>query len=190
MIKAIIFDCFGVVFSDQFPETYRKFGGDLEKDKEFIASVYRDSHMGIIPSSSTVFAAHLGVEEEEWIAALTSTGSFNVELLDYIDTLRENYKVGMLSNVSKTGLAKHMDVSVLESHFDSLILSSNIGVAKPDIEAYQTAAKILEVAPDECVFIDDLITNCEGATRAGMRTIIFQNFTQTKQILDGLLSHN
>lgn len=180
MIKAIIFDCFGVVFSDQFPETYIKFGGDLEKDKEFIANVYHDSHMGSIPSSSTVFAAHLGVEEKDWIAALTGTGRFNSDLLNYIDTLRQNYKVGMLSNVSKTGLSKHMDVSVLESHFDSLILSSNIGVAKPDIEAYKTAAKILEVVPDECVFIDDLSANCEGAVKAGMKAILYQDFEQFK----------
>lgn len=187
MIKAIIFDCFGVVFSDQFPETYRKFGGDLEMDRDFIAGVYRDSHMGVIPSSSTVFAKHLGVNESDWLQALTSSGSFDFDLLKYIDTLREKYKVGLLSNVSKTGLSKHMDVSVLESYFDVLVLSSEIGFAKPDREAYEITAQRLDVSPSECVFVDDAKVNCDGAKAAGMTAIWYQDFAKLEHELGYLV---
>lgn len=184
MIKAFIFDCFGVVYSDQFPQTYRHFGGDLEKDREFIKSVYRDSHQGVIPSSSAIFAKHLGVDEAEWLRILTSSGSFDYELLKYVDVLRAQYKVGLLSNVSKTGLAKHMDVAVLQNHFDVLILSSEIGFAKPDKEAYEIAVQKLDVLPSECIFIDDDETNCLGAQAVGMTAIHYRNFTQLQSELN------
>lgn len=187
MIKAIIFDCFGVVFSDQFPETYRKFGGDIEKDRAFIAGVYRDSHMGVIPSSSTVFAKHLGVSESDWLHALTSSGSFDFDLLKYIETVRKKYKVGLLSNVSKTGLAKHMDVSVLENHFDALVLSSEVGYAKPDREVYEIAAQKLSVQTSECIFIDDAEVNCDGARAVGMQALHYRDFVSFKADIIELL---
>ena len=52
--------------------------------------------------------------------------------------------------------------------FDAVVLSGEVGVAKPDPAIFQLTARLLEVAPAECVFVDDLAVNARGAAGAGM----------------------
>lgn len=181
MIKAVIFDCFGVVREATFEKTYRSFGGDPQKDRKFIVSTFDDAHNGKIPSSHPVFAQHLGVTLDQWRAASLGAGAFNKDLLDYIDLLKNNYKIAMLSNVSASGLEVHMDVDVLKKYFDPILESSKIGVAKPDTRAYEITAEQLGVACSECIFVDDREDYCVGAENAGMKAILFQDFEGFKE---------
>jgi len=56
----------------------------------------------------------------------------------------------------------------LEVHFDDLVLSGEVGLRKPDPAIYRLAAQRLGVAPDDCVFVDDLERNVEVASELGM----------------------
>lgn len=56
----------------------------------------------------------------------------------------------------------------LEDHFDDLVLSGQVGLRKPDPAIYRLAAQRLGVAPDACVFVDDLERNVEVASELGM----------------------
>jgi len=56
----------------------------------------------------------------------------------------------------------------LELHFDDLVLSGEVGLRKPDPAIYRLAAQRLGVAPDACVFVDDLERNVEVASELGM----------------------
>jgi FMN phosphatase YigB (HAD superfamily) len=51
---------------------------------------------------------------------------------------------------------------------DEVVLSGDVGVAKPDVESFRLVAERLGVAPSECVFVDDLAGNVRGAVAAGM----------------------
>ena len=48
MIKAIIFDCFGVIISDSFSVTYLAMGGDPDADTEFITNTFHAYNHGSI----------------------------------------------------------------------------------------------------------------------------------------------
>ncbi|MBP2474561.1 HAD superfamily hydrolase (TIGR01509 family) [Crossiella equi] len=52
--------------------------------------------------------------------------------------------------------------------FDILVLSGEVGVAKPDEHIYRLTAQRLGLAPEECVFVDDLAVNIRGAVATGM----------------------
>ncbi|HEY0637113.1 MAG TPA: HAD family phosphatase [Pseudonocardiaceae bacterium] len=52
--------------------------------------------------------------------------------------------------------------------FDSVVISGEVGLRKPDAEIYELTARLLGVAPTRCVFVDDLHINVRGAARAGM----------------------
>ena len=52
--------------------------------------------------------------------------------------------------------------------FDAVVLSGDVGLAKPDMRIFALTADRLGVAPAECVFVDDLIGNVRGAVAAGM----------------------
>jgi FMN phosphatase YigB (HAD superfamily) len=56
--------------------------------------------------------------------------------------------------------------------FAALLSSSALGVFKPDPRAYLAAAAALELAPGECLFVDDLPVNVEAACAAGMRGVL------------------
>ena len=75
----------------------------------------------------------------------------------------------------------------LNSYFDELIVSSEVGMAKPYTEIYELTAMRLGVDPEECIFIDDRELYCEGAEITGMQSILYKDFNQMKAELTALL---
>ncbi len=188
MIKAIIFDCFGVVLTDTFDAAYRSLGGDPDKDRKKIKEILWLSDKGQV-RSATMFAEHLGVAESSWLTAVSSGREINQELLDYIQkSLRPQYKVGMLSNVGKGRLPEIFGGGFLDQYFDQIVASGDVGFAKPEARAYEIAAEGLEVRLDECVFTDDRQEYIEGAQSVGMHTILFKDTEQFMRELEGLLA--
>ena len=55
--------------------------------------------------------------------------------------------------------------------FDRLIESSKVGLRKPDPRIYTMMCEALVVAPEECVYLDDLGGNLKPARAMGMTTI-------------------
>ncbi|QCQ91990.1 HAD-IA family hydrolase [Rhodococcus sp. SGAir0479] len=51
---------------------------------------------------------------------------------------------------------------------DAVVLSGDVGTAKPDPRIYALVAAGLGLAPDECVFVDDLVGNVRAAVAVGM----------------------
>ncbi len=60
----------------------------------------------------------------------------------------------------------------LISFFSSFIISSIIGVTKPNPKMYLTALNELKVNPVNSIFIDDNIGNCLGAKKVGINAIL------------------
>jgi FMN phosphatase YigB (HAD superfamily) len=188
MIKAIIFDCFGVVYEDVFPYYYKKFGGDLVADKEYIENLIFGVSSGEVIDFYEQLTDHLGITVDQWRAEAVGTGKFNEPLFIYIDELRKTHKVSMLSNVGEDGLKSYMDTAVLDQHFDDVVESAKIGFAKPEARAFEIAADRLGVRLDECVFIDDRESYCEGATHVGMKAIVYKDVESLKKDLDAFLA--
>ncbi len=187
MIKAIIFDCFGVVITDDFDDAYRRMGGDPDKDSEFIRTTMLKSDSGEIPTSVPVIAKHLGLADLDWHDALNGGRIINYELLEYVKELGSKYKIAMLSNIGSAGVRRFFPVGLLEQYFDPVVESGVIGFAKPEARAYEITADKLGVRLDECLFIDDRPEYIEGAQHVGMKTILFNNFENFKSDLENVL---
>ena len=187
MIKAIIFDCFGVVFSDNFVEVYKNLGGDYEADKEYLEHLIHEVSAGRKSSVSQEIMKKINVTYDQWQEENRKDRDFNWELLKYAQELRKEYIVTMLSNIGPSGLSHHMDYAVLEKHFDDIVESAKIGFAKPEARAYETAASRIGVRLDECVFIDDRETYCSGARSVGMKAVRYESVQQLKKDLSEIL---
>jgi HAD superfamily hydrolase (TIGR01549 family) len=190
MIKAIIFDCFGVVLSDGFEMAYAKFGGDSVKDHELIVKTMQDASSGKIPSSSPIFSKHLGVSEDDWIKANFEGYAVNEPLLDYAEELKKSYRLSMLSNVGSGGLSRFFEQGLLEKYFDPIVESAAIGYAKPEAAAYEYVADKLGVRLDECVMIDDRPEYIDGAVAIGMKGILYESVPLLKKQLPKILKNN
>lgn len=76
--------------------------------------------------------------------------------------------------------------------FDVVVQSAVEGVRKPDPGFYLLACERLDVAPSECVFLDDLGVNCKPARALGMHTIKVEDplaaIAELEKLLDVTLS--
>lgn len=184
MIKALIFDCFGVLITDALSAMV----GDLktsdpETAQEIIALTVA-ANKGIVDPevSRPAIAKLLGLTYEEYWQKLRTEEVKNTELLSYIKELRQHYKIGLLSNVSRGGLTARLTPEEL-AIFDALVPSGDIGFAKPSPEAYEIAADRLGMRYQECLMIDDRQDYCDGAVAVGMQAIHYISLEQFKQEL-------
>ncbi|MFI6274541.1 HAD family hydrolase [Streptomyces sp. NPDC050988] len=114
-------------------------------------------------------------------------GTPNVELIEYVRGLRSRCRLGILSN-SFVG-ARELETAMYQ--FDELVeqilYSHEIGVCKPDRQAFDMTCARLEVRPADCLFIDDYDVNIEAARAAGLQAHLFEGNEQTIARIAALL---
>jgi putative hydrolase of the HAD superfamily len=190
MIKAIIFDCFGVLVGKGFEYTYRMAGGDPQKDRSFIEDTLNQANLGLITNSDfqESMARKLGITTAAWSRSIKAAEQLNTDLLTYIAQLRVNYKTAILSNANKQVLDKRIGKDWLQKDFDEIIVSAEVGMVKPDPRIYQLVINRLGVLPEQCLYIDDRPIFLVTARQLGMRVFLYENFSHFKHNLDELLS--
>lgn len=79
-------------------------------------------------------------------------------------------RVGLLSN-AYNDLGPELASHGLRSLFDDVVVSSLVGLTKPEPAIYTLACSRLGVAPQEALFVDDSRANVEAASRVGLHTL-------------------
>jgi putative hydrolase of the HAD superfamily len=186
-IKAIIFDCFGVLVSSGRVNMYRDYPmlhaeiDDLERQMDYGMA----SRQQFNDSVSELTGLSVDeIERRYW-----SIYARNELVIDWANQLKTSgeYKVGVLSNVGRGFISDFLPEIDRGDLFDSVILSSSVGMIKPDPAIFELAAKQLNVLTYECVMIDDLPPNIDAAQFAGMKGIVFGSLNQAKSDLRELL---
>lgn len=187
MIKAVIFDCFGVLTTEgwqEFKETYFSDPDKLDEANKlnYLADLGKMNHDELMPLIAELAQIPVSKAREE-----IDDYRPNKSLLEYIEkVLKKDYKIGMLSNVSDDWIVKMFSPEQAKM-FDNIALSFDIGHTKPERQAYEFVANKLEVELDECVFIDDRLRFVEAAISLGMQGIQYKNFEQMKNELEKIL---
>lgn len=180
MIRAIIFDCFGVLTTDKW--------------KEFVATLPVNQVQPAIDLNHALDRGYITQKEFfEQISELTGKSPDRVEsvinadmhknmqLMELIERLSHNYKIGLLSNVSSNWVRETFLSFDEKSLFDDIVLSYDVGMIKPEVAVYELAASRLQCQPEECLFIDDSLGHVRGAIQAGMKSFVYKNFVQCKK---------
>ncbi len=96
----------------------------------------------------------------------------NQPMIDWAQRLQmAGTKTGILSNLGDAMMTGVLDSFPWLAHFDLLLWSHTLLLAKPEAEIYQHAADGLGVPPAGILFVDDREDNVEGALAAGMQAI-------------------
>lgn len=109
-------------------------------------------------------------------------------LLDFLRGLRPERKVGLISN-AWSGLRAFITRQGFADVFDYMVVSAEVGLMKPDPRIYLLALDELGAAPEESVFIDDVLANVEAARAVGMAGIHFTQPESALEELKQLLNH-
>lgn len=108
------------------------------------------------------------------------------DMIRLIDELRANgYKIGLLSNYSE-GLRERLALQGIAQYFDAIGISSEMGAMKPQPEAFLQFCDMLEIRPQELVFIDDSEKSLVSAEAVGYVPILFRSLDELRKELSAL----
>ena len=96
----------------------------------------------------------------------------------------QGVRTGLISNSMGAG---RYDRSIFPELFDGVVISGDEGIHKPEPEIYELGAERVGLAPADCVFVDDLRENCEGAEAVGMTAVLHRGAHTTLPRLEELL---
>ncbi len=187
MVRGIIFDCFGVLYQ-----------GSLEHLRDYIAEEDRAELKNLSLSSDYGYLSREEYIEQVSVlthkapaeigAIMRATHIRNDALVAYVRTLRPEYKVAMLSNVGRGLINQLFSAEELEQLFDTVVLSCDVGMVKPDPDIYRLTASRLGVLVEECVMVDDMQDNTDGAEAIGMRGIVYKTTDSFLSDLSGVIA--
>jgi FMN phosphatase YigB (HAD superfamily) len=186
VIRGIIFDCFGVLCH-----------GSLD----YLRSIVSPQHLQELNDLS--HSADYGyLSEQEYVdrvgVLLDKPGGEvrdiiqaqcirNEDVITLAGRLHGEYKTALLSNVGRGRINTLFTPDELTGVFDAVILSSEVGMVKPNADIYHLAAARLGLDPSECVMIDDILRNIEGAKAIGMYGLVCASAKQCETDLMNLL---
>lgn len=91
-----------------------------------------------------------------------------------IELDRRGYKLGIIANtITETEIPDWMESDGVTKYFKTVILSSKVGLRKPNPEIYWMAARDIGIAPVNCAYVgDNPVRDVEGTRAAGYGMMI------------------
>lgn len=185
MIRGIIFDCFGVLaqgslsyFSSITPPEHQQALHDVNGQ----ADLGLLSHQEYIEAVSRL----AGVPESRVERAFAEKHILDEALMNYARSLKPEYKIAMLSNVGYDVINRMFTAEQLGELFDAVVLSAEVGMVKPNPKIFELTATRLGLLPEECIMIDDIAANVDGAIQAGMQGVTYTSIDQLKRAITEL----
>ncbi len=141
-------------------------------------------------------AAMIDVELRGADVLAVLAGDVRPEMVAALDRLKQRgFTLGCITNNVPSGKGAGMavtdekaaQVADIMMRFDHIIESSKAGIRKPDPRIYTMMCAALSVAPESCVYLDDLGINCKPAAALGMAAIKVTGGQQALTELGALL---
>jgi epoxide hydrolase-like predicted phosphatase len=185
MIRAICFDFFGVICTDD----YWNFVGRDNQKYPLFRDIKNQVNLGQIewPQFIQRWAKIMDKSVEE-VNKLYLTERLDPQVIDFMHRLPKQYKKALITNASQNFIDGILDRGHIRQLFDEIVVSSLVGYMKPDPRIYSYALEKLGVEPAEAVMIDDSPDNIKSATDLGMQGILYQGFDKFVTAINGLMT--
>lgn len=187
MVKVIIFDYYGVLTGDFYWTEVRRIQ-ENSGHAEHMRRLSDDVNLNHISWDDfcEAVASDIGATAEE-VKLRYDQHRINRDVVRLIHSLGQKFRVVLLSNANEYQLLPKLDELGLTDFFERVFVSSQLGMLKPDREIYEFVARELGVQPEDCVMVDDLPINIDGAKSAGMHGVIFDSAAQARTALQTII---
>ncbi|HEY1238022.1 MAG TPA: HAD family phosphatase [Solirubrobacterales bacterium] len=189
IFRAVFFD-FGGVLTTSVWDSFADFLRDEGLDPDTIKNLFRHDPealadlRGLETGELTEaefeqkFGRRLGLKDPDGLIDSMFAGMKpDVPMVAAVKEIRAaGLLTGMISNSWSTS---HYDRQLLEELFDGTVISAEVHMHKPQPEIYRLAADRLGVEPAQCIFVDDLRENCDGAEAVGMTAVRHRSAPET-----------
>jgi epoxide hydrolase-like predicted phosphatase len=196
-IRAVFFDFGGVIQRTEFQAPRQHLGERFRMDYEDIDK--------LVFGSESARRASVGeiTEDAHWTNVLTRLkrpaaelktieGEFfggdviDRDLVELIRSLRGKFHVGLISN-AWSGMRAFLEREKLIELFDTVVISAEVRVMKPEAKIYSIALEQAGVKAEEAVFVDDVQANIDACQNIGMKGVLFRDPQKAKDELRKLL---
>lgn len=196
-IRAVFFDLGGVIVRTEYQAPRQRLADRLGMEYEELVRLVFDSDTAQKATVGEVTAAghwasvmkrlkrpdsEMRSIRDEFFAG----DIIDLELLDFIRSLRGTYKTGLISNAFDD-LRPFIVREKFDDAFDHMFISAEVRAAKPGARIFQMALDQLKVQANEAVFVDDFPVNIAGCEKIGMKGIHFKDPETAVQQLKALL---
>jgi putative hydrolase of the HAD superfamily len=183
MIKAIIFDLGGVITNiDKISESYKilckKYNFNGESPWKDFREEWNKTKINELSCQDffKIISKRSGMDIKE-IQQAFSNVEVDEKMKELIINLKNNYKIGILSNIIEyllnIVLSKWNFLEMAEA-----VTSCNDGVKKPDTKAIDLILKKLNLTKEEVIFVDDSKKTVQIYSDYGVKSIRFENQEQ------------
>jgi epoxide hydrolase-like predicted phosphatase len=176
MYKIIIFDFFGVFCAPIATNWFKKAVPDYQAKLADFQALCTQSDLGRLSRSDFNEEASklTGIPVIEIAHGIEAEMVIDARLVNYTEKLKKSgFRVACLSNGSHEWTLQVINEHGLKYLFEDVILSSDLGIVKPDSEIYLRALRKLGVRPREAIFVDDRRANVDAAEALGIRSLVF-----------------
>ncbi len=183
-ISAVLFDYGQVLTGPPHPPAWARMREVTGLSDDAFSSAYwaprraydRGTHTGTAYWLEVGKEAGLTLGEAQVTALVEADTSLwtqpNQPMIDWAQRLQTaGTRTGILSNLGDAMMSGVLATFPWLAHFDLLLWSHTVLLAKPEPDIYRHAAEGLRTAPAEILFVDDREDNIEGASAAGMQAI-------------------
>lgn len=197
MIKTVIFDIGNVLTRFCWKDFFESFGYDEETTKRIERATvespaWNEYDRGCMTDAEVLeeFIRNDPSIERQLRETLADVRGI-LARCDYAVPWIQELKAGgrqvlVLSNFSNKAYTDCQDALDFLHYTDGGILSYREGCIKPEPEIYRRLIEKYRLFPEECVFLDDLQSNLDGAAAFGIRTILFRSQAQAREELKKL----
>jgi putative hydrolase of the HAD superfamily len=103
----------------------------------------------------------------------------NAPMIELMRELKgEGYQMAMLTNNVREWEPLWRSMLPVDEIFETVVDSAFVGCRKPESRIYRLTLERIGRSAESCLFVDDVLVNCEGARKAGLHAVHFQNNEQ------------
>jgi putative hydrolase of the HAD superfamily len=188
-MRGVVIDIGGVLVHDRLLDTVSRWAGELAlSPAEMLTAVYGGNDDTVLIGRVSedewweVVRSRLGTDISGVRAELESGQTWHEELVAVLREVKSAARTAILSNAWPSQRSRMAELGLTDVVHE-LLLSCEIGCAKPDPNAFKITLQRLGTAPEETLFIDDTAGHVEAAASLGIRGHVHTTTEDTVSVL-------
>lgn len=179
MIKALLFDMDGTLIHtstavfEAYKEACKKYGLELKEEHKKIleGKHFKQFLKEIFQLEDEELAKKIQQHKKEIYADYLHMTKPVEHIFELLKVLHKNYKTALVTTASKETVKIMTEKYDLDKYFDIMITGDDVTKRKPDPQAYEKAAKALNVKSSECLVFEDSESGIKSAENASMQVL-------------------
>lgn len=198
-VDALLFDLGGVVIEIDFDRAFWYWSLYSNQDRETIKSKfefdsYYERHERGEIGTSEYFASLRGslginIRDEEFLKGWNSIFVDEIPgVVKLLSDIKEKLPIYAFTNTNLTHKSVWSEMFVhVPALFRKMFVSCEMGMRKPEPEAFNAISQEIGIKPEHILFFDDSVENISGARKIGMQAVHVQSFKDIENNLKGFL---